>query len=103
MMEINWPTILTIASIIGTVLLVFKSLKDDLSKKISNLDEKLSRFEKSTEHRLTKLEMETKNTNQRVSDMKAEISQRLSTIEGYLVPRKVFHFEGPHKEEPKEN
>ena len=40
------------------------------------------------------MEVEIKNTN-----------QRLSTIEGYLVPRKVFRFEEPHHDpdEPKEN
>jgi len=87
-MEITGPTIITIAFIIGTVLLVFKTLRGDIVK----LSDKLSAFEKSTEHRLTKLEMEVKNTN-----------QCLSTMEGYLVPRKVFHFEEPHKDEPKEN
>ena len=94
-MEITGPTIITIASIIGTVSLVFKTLRGDivkLSDNLSSLSDKLSAFEKSTEHRLTKLEMEVKNTN-----------QRLSTLEGYLVPRKVFHFEEPHKDEPKEN
>ena len=98
-MEINWPTIITIASIIGTVLLVFKTLKSDmvkmsdkLSSDIKQLSDKLSAFEKSTEHRLTKLEMEVKNTN-----------QRLSTIEGYLIPKKIYRIEEPSKEEPKEN
>jgi len=51
-MEITGPTIITIASIIGTVLLVFKTLRGDIVK--------LSAFAKSTEHRLTKLEMEVK-------------------------------------------
>jgi hypothetical protein len=87
-MEINWPTIVTIGSIIGTVLLVFKTLRADIIK----LTDKLSAFEKSTEHRLTKLEMEVKNTN-----------QRLSTIEGYLIPKKIYRIEEPSKEEPKEN
>ena len=63
------------------------------------------------ENRLTSLEAEVKNTNQRIdstnqriTDLKTDINQRLSTIEGYLVPRKVFHFEEQdHKDEPKEN
>ena len=65
----------------------------DVSEDLKKLNEKLSSFEKNAEHRLTKLEMEAKNTN-----------QRLTTIEGYLVPRKVFHFEETEdKDEPKEN
>jgi hypothetical protein len=32
-----------------------------------------------------------------------DMNQRLSTIEGYLVPRKVFHIEEPPKDEAKEN
>jgi peptidoglycan hydrolase CwlO-like protein len=56
------------------------------------------------ENRLTSLEAEAKNTSQRITDLKTDINQRLSTIEGYLVPRKVFHFEEQdHKDEPKEN
>jgi len=63
------------------------------------------------ENRLTAMEVEIKNTNQRIdstnqriTDFKTDMNQRLSTIEGYLVPKKVFHFEEPdHKDEPKEN
>ena len=38
-------------------------------------------------------------------DFKLEMNQRLSTIEGTLMPRKVYHFKEPSKddEEPKEN
>jgi len=64
-MEITGPTIITIASIIGTVLLVFKTLRCDIVK----LSDKLSAFAKSTEYRLTKLEIEVKNTNRRLLTM----------------------------------
>jgi len=88
-----------------------------LSKKFDGIDRKfekmdgdikdigirISSLEKSTEHRLTKLEMEVKNTNQRLTDFQGQVNQRLSTIEGYLVPKKVFRIEEPHDEEPKEN
>ena len=47
---------------------------------------------KDVRERLIVIEVESKNTN-----------QRLSTIEGYLVPKKVFRIEEPHEEEPKEN
>ena len=65
-----------------------------LEQKIdSNQKENNVRFN-AIENRLTSMEVEIKNTN-----------QRLSTIEGYLVPRKVFRFEEPHHDpdEPKEN
>ena len=66
---------------------------DKLDADIKELRGTLTAFEKNTEHRLTVIEVEAKNTN-----------QRLSTIEGYLVPKKVFRFEEPHEEEhPKEN
>jgi chromosome segregation ATPase len=56
------------------------------------------------ENRLTAMEVEIKNTNQRLTDFQGQMNQRLSTIEGYLVPKKVFHFEeSDHKDEPKEN
>ena len=62
---------------------------DKIDGDIKDLKSQLNIFEKNTEHRLTVLEMEAKSTN-----------QRLSTIEGYLVPKKVFHFEEPREEEP---
>lgn len=70
------------------------------------------------ENRLTAIESEIKNNNQRVTDMgqkldqritdlKTDMNQRLSTIENFLLPRKVLPFEDYHHkgnhEEPKEN
>jgi chromosome segregation ATPase len=78
----------------------------------SNQKENNAKFEaingrfNGLENRLTAMEVEIKNTNQRLTDFQGQINQRLSTIEGYLVPKKVFHFEESHKgddEEPKEN
>jgi Fe-S cluster assembly ATPase SufC len=57
---------------------------DGVNKKFESMNERLTTLE---------VEMRTEMRN---------VNQRLSTIEGYLVPRKVFHFEDP-KEEPKEN
>jgi hypothetical protein len=64
----------------------------DIRADIKDLGSIVTAFEKNTEHRLTVLEMEAKNTN-----------QRLSNIEGYLVPKKVFRFEKAPEEESKEN
>lgn len=78
----------------------------------SNQKENNAKFEaingrfNGLENRLTAMEVEIKNTNQRLTDFQGQMNQRLSTIEGYLVPKKVFHFEESHKgddEEPKEN
>ena len=69
---------------------------DKQDAKIDKLIDHLCSFEKNTEHRLTKLEVET------TTELR-NINQRLSTIEGYLVPRKVFHIEEPPKDEAKEN
>jgi hypothetical protein len=62
----------------------------------------------SLENKVNTLEVETKSElrglNQRLTDFQGQVNQRLSTIEGYLVPRKVFRFEETeHKDEPKEN
>ena len=98
----------------------FEQLLNRIDKKMEHLEQKMDSNQKENnarfnalENRLTSLEAETKNTNQRIdstnqriTDLKTDMNQRLSTIEGYLVPRKVFHFEESHKtdhEEPKEN
>jgi len=78
----------------------------------SNQKENNAKFEamngrfNGLENRLTAMEVEIKNTNQRLTDFQGQMNQRLSTVEGYLVLKKVFHFEESHKgddEEPKEN
>jgi hypothetical protein len=38
-----------------------------------------------------------------ILELKIDMKQHLSTIEGYLVPKKVYNIEEPHKEEAKEN
>jgi len=108
----------SVLTIIGGFGLIFGWFYRLLSKKFDAVDKKfekldgdikdvksqLNAFEKNTEHRLTVLEMEAKSTNQRLTDFQGQVNQRLSTIEGYLVPKKVFHFEERHEEEsPKEN
>lgn len=72
--------------------LEIKQVSDKLSGDIKQVSDKLTSFEKSTEHRLTKLEMEAKSTN-----------QRLTTIEGFLMPRKIYRIERSEDDEPKEN
>lgn len=61
-----------------------KNLKDDLRNEMNQ------RFAES---------------NQRLSDFKTDVNQRLSNIENCVMPRKVFHFQEPEKaeDEPKEN
>ena len=57
---------------------------EKLQYAIKEVNDRLSSFEKNAEHRLTKLEMEAKSTN-----------QRLSTIENFLIPKKIYQFENP--------
>jgi uncharacterized membrane-anchored protein YhcB (DUF1043 family) len=113
----------TLTTIIATFALLFgfiiylmnrmDSNKRDTDRKVEasfkELEHKIESFQKDSstkfeavnsrfngiENRLTAMEVEIKNTN-----------QRLTTIEGYLMPNKIFRFEETHKEdhnEPKEN
>jgi len=127
-MDMDWTQALTIIfSTVGVVFIFFIYLMSRMDNKFeqllnrmdSNQKENNAKFEamngrfNGLENRLTSMEAEAKNTNQRIdstnqriTDFKTDMNQRLSTIEGYLVPRKVFHFEESHKsehEEPKEN
>jgi len=71
-----------------------------MESEIKNVNQNLGQRIESTNQRID-------NTNQRITDLKTDMNQRLSTIEGYLVPKKVFHFEESHHkddhDEPKEN
>ena len=87
---------------------------DTVNNKLNGLENRLISVESeikntnqridSTNQRIDSTNQRIDSTNQRITDLKTDINQRLSTIEGYLVPRKVFHFEEQdHKDEPKEN
>jgi len=82
----------------------------DIKSEVKEVGHCLTSLEKSTEHRFGKvetrlsvIETELKNTNQRLTDFQVQMNQHFSIIEGYLIPKKVFHLEKPHEEEPKEN
>lgn len=98
-------------TIIGITVAFFIFMMNRMDGRHKELNDKLDANQKqnnekfeSISHRLTTLEADVKNTNQRLSDFRTDVNQRLSTIEGYLVPRKVFRFEETdHKDEPKEN
>ena len=116
----DWTQTLTIIiSVFGLFLVAIPFLISRMDSNKRDTDQKFElingKFDtvnnklNSIENRLTSMEAESKNTNQRIdstnqriTDLKTDINQRLSTIEGYLVPRKVFHFEETHKEEPEE-
>lgn len=93
---LSWAHIGAIlAALIGGMGWFHRLLKNDikdLKSDVKQISDKLTAFEKSTEHRLTKLEMEAKSTN-----------QRLTTIEGFLMPRKIYRIERSEDDEPKEN
>ena len=75
-----------------------------MESEIKSVNQNLGQRIESTNQRIENTNQRIDNTNQRITDFKTDMNQRLSTIEGYLVPKKVFHFEEPdHKDEPKEN
>lgn len=93
----DWTQALTVIVVIvgGFIYLISKL---DANQKENNI-----RFN-GIENRLTAVEGDLKNLSQRITDLKTDVNQRFSTIESYLLPRKVFHFEETRKDgEPKEN
>ena len=75
-----------------------------MESEIKSVNQNLGQRIESTNQRIENTNQRIESTNQRITDFKTDMNQRLSTIEGYLVPKKVFHFEEPdHKDEPKEN
>jgi hypothetical protein len=80
----DWTQTLVIIGVFAAFFIYLLNRLEGLGNKMNSLENKITTLE---------VEMRTEMRN---------VNQRLSTIEGYLVPRKVFHFEDP-KEEPKEN
>lgn len=124
----DWTQSLTIIfSTAGFVLVFFIYLMSRMDNKFAHMDTKFeqilnrmdSKFDtintrfNGIENRLTSMESEIRNTNQRIdstnqriNDLKTDITQRLSTIESFVLPRKVLPFEASHHDhhdEPKEN
>ncbi len=99
----DWTQALTVIGVfIGGFIYIMNKLDSHQKENNTRFTAIDNRFN-GIENRLTAMEVEVKNINQRIDDFKHETSQRLSTIEGYLVPKKVFHFEENKDEEPKEN
>ena len=104
----DWTQALTVIGVFigGFIYMMSKldSTKKELEQKI---DSKISVLEQKIDvlsSRSVRMEEQIKNTNQRIDDFKHDVNQRLSTIESYLVPKKIFHFEHHEKdEELKEN
>ena len=104
----DWTQTLTIIlSNLGILLVLFVYLMSRMDSNQKQTNEKFETMDKrfnSLENRMTGMESDLRNVNQRITDFQGQVNQRLSTIEGYLVPRKVFRFEEPeNKDEPKEN
>ena len=117
----DWTQSLTIIfSTVGFVLVLFIYLMSRMDNKFEQLLNRMdvkfdtvnTRFN-GIENRLTSMESEIRNTNQRIdstnqriNDLKTDITKRLSTIESFILPRKVLPFEASHHDhhdEPKEN
>ena len=112
-MDTDWTQALTIIITVFGMLLAFviylmsridsnqketnAKFEQLLNRMDTNQKESNAKFESmntrlnAIENRLTAVEVEIKSTN-----------QRLSNIENCIMPRKVFHFEESHKEDPEE-
>jgi hypothetical protein len=85
----DWTQTLTIIlSNLGILLVLFVYLMSRMDNKFESLGSRISKIE----NRITALEVEIKNIN-----------QRLISMEGHLIPKKIYRIEEPSREEPKEN
>ena len=98
----DWTQAIAIMGVFIAAFLYMMSRLDSNQKqnneKFESINDKFDMMNQrfnSLENKVTTLEVEMR------TEMR-NVNQRLSTIEGYLVPRKLFHFEET-KEEPKEN
>ncbi|MEM8727854.1 MAG: hypothetical protein AAGE99_04005 [Chlamydiota bacterium] len=100
----DWTQTLTIIGITVAFFIFMMNRIDGKHKELSDDIKTLNEKFEAVNQRLTVLETDVKNTNQRLSDFKTDLNQRLSTIEGYLIPRKIFRFEEAERRDvPKEN
>ena len=108
----DWTQALTI---IGITVAFFIFMMNRMDGKHKELNAKIDSASKGLNEKIDANQKQNNEKfdvmNQRLTTLEVEMrtemrnmNQRLSTIEGYLVPRKVFRFEEPdHKDEPKEN
>ena len=98
----DWTQAFTIIGIIAGFFVFMMNRMDSNQKQVN---EKIESIKKDLEQKITEDIRDLKtDMNQRISDMKIDMNQRLATIEGYLVPRKIFHIqENDLGEELKEN
>ena len=101
----DWTQSLTIIiSNFGVLLVLFVYLMNRMDSNKKELEQKIS-----SDIRELKMDMKSdihqqiEGVNQRITDLKLDMNQRLSTIEGYLVPKKVYQIETPEHKEVKEN
>ena len=92
----DWTqSLIIITSNFGVLLVLFVYLMNRMYSNKKDLEQKFS-----SDIRELKMDI-----NQRITDLKTDMNKRLSTIEGYLIPKKVYHIqETEHPvDEPKEN
>ena len=105
----DWTQAFTIIGIIAGFFVFMMNRMDSNQKQTAEdfkqVNEKIESIKKDLEQKITEDIRDLKtDMNQRISDMKIDMNQRLATIEGYLVPRKIFHIqENDLGEELKEN
>ena len=96
-------------AIMGVFIAAFLYMMNRMDSMQKGINEKLDANQKQNNEKFDVVNKKFESMNERLTTLEVEmrtemrnVNQRLSTIEGYLVPRKVFHFEDP-KDEPKEN
>lgn len=82
----DWTQAFTVIGVIGAFLIYVLSKMDSNQKETNN---RLNSLENS----VTAMRSDINNTNQRITDLKTDINQRLSTLESYIIPRKVVHID----------
>ena len=93
----DWTQAFTIIGIIAGFFVFMMNRIDGNQKENNKNFEAMNQRFNSLENRMTGMEAETKTELR-------NMNQRLATIEGYLVPRKIFHIqENDLGEELKEN
>lgn len=75
---------------------------DKIDQRFEKIDQKFDKIDQKMEH-LSERMGKVENRMIAIETEMRGMNQRLSNVENCVMPRKVFHFEDPPKNEPKEN
>ena len=93
--------ILTVCSMILFIpLLLFNNGNNKTFKEI---EARLLYMEEERENSIQRIDQRIDDTLKKLSEFQLHFTERVSTVEGYIMPRKPFHIKDSPKDEPKEN